>query len=193
VEELGRPAEPSCPHQTEDQLRPDKIIRQPVHGLRLSAEVDDAVGEDVSVDSSVNAIGGAGPLRQLVHYREAGWRGRWPLITMTDCRCLCWCIVRRSVRLMWAPVAERLTARGQESIVPLLLDVADEGAPFWPRVVDDVAAATSRLHRDRKGGWWGTATPARSSAGRHARCPVCARLAVHRRGTARAGRCAASP
>jgi hypothetical protein len=31
---------------------------------------------------------------------------------------------------MWAPVAERLTARGQESIVPLLLDVADEGAPF---------------------------------------------------------------
>ncbi|HEY3086743.1 MAG TPA: hypothetical protein VGJ59_01595 [Jatrophihabitantaceae bacterium] len=49
--------------------------------------------------------------------------------------------------LTWQPVAERLAARGHECIVPSLLDVADAGEPFWPRVVDDVAAATSRLDR----------------------------------------------
>jgi hypothetical protein len=51
--------------------------------------------------------------------------------------------------LTWAPVADRLGARGHESVVPSLLDVADAGPPFWPRVVDDVNAAMSRLDQDR--------------------------------------------
>jgi hypothetical protein len=51
--------------------------------------------------------------------------------------------------LTWAPVADRLEARGLESIVPSLLDVADAAAPFWPRVVDDVTAAMRRLNPDR--------------------------------------------
>jgi len=52
--------------------------------------------------------------------------------------------------LTWEPVAARLAARGHESVVPSLLDVADAGPPFWPRVADDVAAAMSRLDRDRQ-------------------------------------------
>jgi hypothetical protein len=51
--------------------------------------------------------------------------------------------------LTWAPVADRLKTRGQESIVPPLLDVADAAAPFWPRVVEDVTAAMRRLDHDR--------------------------------------------
>lgn len=51
--------------------------------------------------------------------------------------------------LTWASVAARLTARGRESIVPSLLDVADAGPPFWPRVVQNVNAAMSRLGPDR--------------------------------------------
>jgi len=51
--------------------------------------------------------------------------------------------------LTWAPVADRLRARGHESIVPSLLDVAEAAAPFWPRVVEDVTAATRRLNPDR--------------------------------------------
>jgi alpha-beta hydrolase superfamily lysophospholipase len=51
--------------------------------------------------------------------------------------------------LTWAPVADRLEARGQDSIVPSLLDVADAAAPFWPRVVADVTAALRRLRPDR--------------------------------------------
>ena len=50
-------------------------------------------------------------------------------------------------RLTWAPVADRLEARGQESIVPSLLDVADAAAPFWPRAVEDVTAAMRRFDR----------------------------------------------
>ncbi len=49
----------------------------------------------------------------------------------------------------WAPVADRLRERGVAAVVPSLLDVADADPPFWPRVVDDVTAATGRLERDR--------------------------------------------
>ena len=38
----------------------------------------------------------------------------------------------------WQPVAHRLTALDREATVPSLLDVTDEGPPFWPRVVDAV-------------------------------------------------------
>jgi hypothetical protein len=34
--------------------------------------------------------------------------------------------------LTWAPVADRLEARDQDSIVPSLLDVADAAARFGP-------------------------------------------------------------
>lgn len=47
--------------------------------------------------------------------------------------------------LTWAPVATQLEARGWGSVVPSLLDVADAGPPFWPRVVDDVTAVVSGL------------------------------------------------
>lgn len=47
--------------------------------------------------------------------------------------------------LTWAPVATQLEARGWRSVVPSLLDVADSGAPFWPRVVDNVTAVMSGL------------------------------------------------
>ena len=47
--------------------------------------------------------------------------------------------------LTWAPVATQLEARGWRSVVPSLLDVADAGPPFWPRVVDDVTAVVSGL------------------------------------------------
>jgi pimeloyl-ACP methyl ester carboxylesterase len=50
--------------------------------------------------------------------------------------------------LTWTPVADRLRGRGFESVVPSLLDVADAGPPFWPRVVEDVTAAMSRLDQD---------------------------------------------
>jgi Alpha/beta hydrolase family len=40
----------------------------------------------------------------------------------------------------WQPVAQRLAGLGREVAVPSLLHVADEGPPFWPRVVDAVRA-----------------------------------------------------
>jgi pimeloyl-ACP methyl ester carboxylesterase len=47
--------------------------------------------------------------------------------------------------LTWAPIADRLTAQGRTAIVPALLDVADAAPPFWPRVVESVAAAVDDL------------------------------------------------
>jgi hypothetical protein len=47
--------------------------------------------------------------------------------------------------LTWAPIAERLRGRGYESVVPSLLDVGAAGAPFWPRVLEDVTAALRPL------------------------------------------------
>jgi pimeloyl-ACP methyl ester carboxylesterase len=40
----------------------------------------------------------------------------------------------------WKPVAHRLAELGWEVAVPSLLHVADQGPPFWPRVVDAVVA-----------------------------------------------------
>jgi hypothetical protein len=40
----------------------------------------------------------------------------------------------------WQPVAHRLAELGWEATVPSLLHVADEGPPYWPRVVDAVRA-----------------------------------------------------
>lgn len=51
--------------------------------------------------------------------------------------------------LTWVPVADQLRGRGHESIVPSLLDVADAGPPFWPRVVEHVTAAMDQVDRDR--------------------------------------------
>lgn len=51
--------------------------------------------------------------------------------------------------LTWGPVAARLRVRGHDSLVPSLLDVAEAGAPFWPRVVEDVNTAVSELDPDR--------------------------------------------
>ena len=50
--------------------------------------------------------------------------------------------------LTWTPVADRLRAAGFDSVVPSLLDVANARPPFWPRVVDDVTAAMSRLDQE---------------------------------------------
>lgn len=47
--------------------------------------------------------------------------------------------------LTWTPVADRLRARGFQSAVPSLVDVADAAPPFWPRVVEDVTTAMSGL------------------------------------------------
>lgn len=48
--------------------------------------------------------------------------------------------------LTWTPVAARLaTDPGWPAIVPSLLDVADAGPPFWPRVVELVTAAMADL------------------------------------------------
>jgi pimeloyl-ACP methyl ester carboxylesterase len=41
----------------------------------------------------------------------------------------------------WQPVAHRLAELGWEAAVPSLLQVAEEGPPYWPRVVDAVRAA----------------------------------------------------
>jgi len=40
----------------------------------------------------------------------------------------------------WQPVAHCLTELGREATVPSLLHLADDGPPFWPRVVDAVRA-----------------------------------------------------
>ena len=47
--------------------------------------------------------------------------------------------------LTWGPVADALAVRQHESVIPSLLDVADADLPFWPRVVNAVNAAMSRL------------------------------------------------
>jgi hypothetical protein len=43
--------------------------------------------------------------------------------------------------LTWAPVADRLTARGERVVVPSLVDVTDGDPPYWPAVADRVVAA----------------------------------------------------
>jgi hypothetical protein len=42
----------------------------------------------------------------------------------------------------WAPVADRLHALGREAVVPSLREVGEGDPPYWPRVVEAVAAAT---------------------------------------------------
>jgi hypothetical protein len=51
--------------------------------------------------------------------------------------------------LTWGPVADALAVRHYESVIPSLLDVADADPPFWPRVVDLVNVARSRLDQDQ--------------------------------------------
>ncbi|GII55368.1 hypothetical protein Pth03_37570 [Planotetraspora thailandica] len=41
----------------------------------------------------------------------------------------------------WTPVADVLRARGHRAVVPSLVDVTAGPGPYWPRVVDQVAAA----------------------------------------------------
>jgi pimeloyl-ACP methyl ester carboxylesterase len=60
----------------------------------------------------------------------------------------------------WLPVAYRLTELGWEAIVPSLLHVADQGPPFWPRVVDAVVAGL-----DPDGQGQGVVLVAHSNAG----------------------------
>jgi hypothetical protein len=43
--------------------------------------------------------------------------------------------------LTWTQVAAELTVRGVDTVVPSLLDVAEADPPYWPRVVERVAAA----------------------------------------------------
>ena len=47
--------------------------------------------------------------------------------------------------LTGGPVADARAVRQHESVIPSLLDVADADPPFWPRVVNAVNAAMSRL------------------------------------------------
>ncbi|MEV4798653.1 alpha/beta hydrolase [Nonomuraea sp. NPDC049421] len=42
----------------------------------------------------------------------------------------------------WAPVAESLERRGHAAVVPDLTGISAGGAPYWPRVVEAVRAAT---------------------------------------------------
>jgi hypothetical protein len=49
----------------------------------------------------------------------------------------------------WAPVAERLTARGETVVVPSLAGVAGAGPPFWSRVAELVGAEIARLPEGR--------------------------------------------
>jgi pimeloyl-ACP methyl ester carboxylesterase len=44
----------------------------------------------------------------------------------------------------WQPVAQHLAEAGWEAAVPSLLQVAEEGPPFWPRVVEAVRAGLDR-------------------------------------------------
>ena len=48
----------------------------------------------------------------------------------------------------WQPVAHRLAELGWETAVPSLLHVADDGPPFWPRVVDAVPAGLGTAEHD---------------------------------------------
>ena len=43
--------------------------------------------------------------------------------------------------LTWTQVAAELTVRGIDTVVPSLLDVAEADPPYWPRIVECVAAA----------------------------------------------------
>jgi hypothetical protein len=45
----------------------------------------------------------------------------------------------------WAPVATRLNGFGAATVVPSLVDVADAGPPFWPRVAETVGGAVEQL------------------------------------------------
>jgi hypothetical protein len=60
----------------------------------------------------------------------------------------------------WQPVARRLAELGWEAAVPSLLHVADEGPPFWPRVVDAVRAGLGTVRQDQ-----GVVLVAHSNAG----------------------------
>jgi pimeloyl-ACP methyl ester carboxylesterase len=60
----------------------------------------------------------------------------------------------------WEPVARRLGELGWEAAVPSLLQVADEGPPVWPRVVDAVRAGLGAVRQDR-----GVVLVAHSNAG----------------------------
>jgi hypothetical protein len=51
--------------------------------------------------------------------------------------------------LTWAPVATRLKASGAVAVVPSLVDVADAGPPFWPRVAETVGGAVEQLPADQ--------------------------------------------
>ena len=97
--------------------------------------------------------------------------------------------------LTWRPVADALAVRKRESVVPSLLDVADADPPFWPRVVEVVNAAMSRLDRDS-----GVLLVAHSNAGlyvpllvTHAVRPVRCCLFVDAALPARAGQTPVAP
>jgi hypothetical protein len=51
--------------------------------------------------------------------------------------------------LTWAPVATTLKASGATALVPSVVDVADAGPPFWPRVAETVGAAIEQLPPDQ--------------------------------------------
>jgi pimeloyl-ACP methyl ester carboxylesterase len=92
-----------------------------------------------------------GLAQQLVRLPRSGLAWRGPLTVIPNCGPVFVLVHSLSVGpLTWKPVANRLAARGHEAVVPSLLKVADAGAPFWPRVVEDVAAATGRLEHDRR-------------------------------------------
>ena len=50
---------------------------------------------------------------------------------------------------IWQPVAHRLAELGWEATVPSLLHVADQGPPYWPRVVDAVRAGLGTARQDQ--------------------------------------------
>lgn len=50
--------------------------------------------------------------------------------------------------LTWRQVAAELAVRGIDAVVPSLLGVADADPPYWPRVVERVAAAVSERDAD---------------------------------------------
>jgi pimeloyl-ACP methyl ester carboxylesterase len=60
----------------------------------------------------------------------------------------------------WQPVAHCVTALGREAIVPSLLHVADQGPPFWSRVVDAIHAGLGTARQDQ-----GVVLVAHSNAG----------------------------
>jgi hypothetical protein len=60
----------------------------------------------------------------------------------------------------WRPVAHCLTELGRQATVPSLLQVADEGPPFWPRVVDAIHVGLGTARQDQ-----GVVLVAHSNAG----------------------------